>query len=150
MNYGIHPDIVSTAKGLAGGLPIGATLFSKKVSSCMGFGEHGSTFGGNPVSCAAAYSVISRIDDALLAQVKEKSRMIFDTLTGAEGIEDVSGLGLMVGIKTAKPVAEVLAYCMDHGVLCLTAKDRLRLLPALNIPADLLKEALEVILEACR
>ena len=150
MNYGIRPDIVSTAKGLAGGLPLGATLFSEKTASALGYGEHASTFGGNPVCCAAAISIVSRIDDALLADVREKSRMIFETFTGAEGVEDVSGLGLMIGIKTKKPAADVLAYCMEHGVLCLTAKDRIRLLPALNIPRDILAEGLSVILEGCR
>ncbi|MBR3396398.1 MAG: acetylornithine transaminase [Lachnospiraceae bacterium] len=150
MNYGISPDIVSTAKGLAGGLPLGATLFSEKLQNVMGYGEHGSTFGGNPVSCAAACSIVSRIDDALLEEVREKSRFIFDTMNGAEGVEGVSGLGLMVGIKTVKPAGDVLAECMENGVLCLTAKDKVRLLPALNIPMDLLKEALDVLKKACR
>ena len=76
MNYGITPDIVSTAKGLAGGLPIGATLLGEKVESVFGFGDHGSTFGGNPVSCAAACSIIARIDDALLDEVKKKAEYV--------------------------------------------------------------------------
>ena len=150
MNYGIHPDIVSTAKGLAGGLPLGATMFSEKTASCLGYGEHASTFGGNPVCCAAACSILSRIDDALLAEVREKSRMIFDSMTGAEGVESISGLGLMIGIKTTKPAGEVLSACMEKGVLCLTAKDKIRLLPALNIPKDVLAEAIGIIKEACR
>ena len=150
MNYGIRPDIVSTAKGLAGGLPLGATMFSEKTQHALGYGEHASTFGGNPVSCAAACSIISRTDDALLAEVREKSAFIFDYMNGAEGVEGVSGMGLMIGIKTAKPAGEVLAECMANGVLCLTAKDKIRLLPALNIPMDLLREALDVIKEACR
>ena len=149
MNYGIQPDVISTAKGLAGGLPLGATLLSEKVQNVLGFGDHGSTFGGNPVCCAAALSIISRIDDALLSQVKEKSRYIFDTLGGAAGVESVSGLGLMIGIKTRKPAADVVNQCMDQGVLCLTAKDKVRLLPALNIPMDVLKQAVEVIRTAC-
>lgn len=149
MNYGIHPDIVSTAKGLAGGLPLGATLFSEKTASALGYGEHASTFGGNPVCCAAAVSIVSRIDEAFLAEVKEKSRLIFETMQSKEGVEDISGMGLMIGIKTKKPAAEVLAYCMDHGVLCLTAKDRIRLLPALNIPKEVLEKGLKIILEGC-
>ncbi len=148
MNYGIHPDIVSTAKGLAGGLPLGATLFSEKVENALGFGEHASTFGGNPVVCSAALSILSRIDDALMEEVKEKSAFVFDFFKDAKGVESVSGMGLMIGIKTTKPAGEVLAKCMENGVLCLTAKDKIRLLPALNIPMDVLKEALEVIKEA--
>lgn len=147
MNFGIQPDIVSTAKGLAGGLPIGATLLGEKVENIFGPGDNGSTFGGNPVSCAAAVSVVERIDDALLAEIKEKSKYIFDTLQGAKGIESVSGMGLMIGIKTEKPAAEVLKGCMEKGVLCLTAKDKVRLLPALNIPMDVLKKAVDVIKE---
>ena len=150
MNYGIHPDLVSTAKGLAGGLPLGATLFSEKTASSLGYGEHGSTFGGNPVACAAAYSILSRIDDTLMAEVKKKSRFIFDFFKDAEGVESVSGLGLMIGIKTVKPAGEVLAKCMENGVLCLTAKDKIRLLPALNIPMDVLEKACIVIKNACR
>jgi len=150
MNYGIMPDIVSTAKGIGGGLPLGACLLGEKTESVLGFGDHGSTFGGNPVCCAGAVSIISRIDDTLLADVREKSAYIFGALEGAEGVESVSGMGLMIGIKTVKPASEVLAYCTAHGVLCLTAKDKVRLLPALNIPMDVLEEAVAVIVEACK
>ena len=150
MNFGIQPDVVSTAKGLAGGLPLGATLLSEKVQNVLGFGDHGSTFGGNPVCCAAAKSILSRIDGELLEEVTAKSRYIFEAFTGAEGVESVSGLGLMIGIKTVKPAAEVISRCMEQGVLCLTAKDKVRLLPALNIPWDVLKKAVEIILQACR
>ena len=141
MNYGIKPDVVSTAKGLAGGLPLGATLLGEKVENVLGFGDHGSTFGGNPVSCAAACSIIRRIDDALLEEVKEKSRYLFDALNGAPGIEGVTGMGLMIGIKTVKPASEVIAACIEKGVLCLSAKDKVRLLPALNIPMKQLEIA---------
>ena len=147
MHFGLQPDIVSTAKGLAGGLPIGATLLGEKVENIFEPGDNGSTFGGNPVSCTAAVSVVDRIDEALLEEVKEKSKYIFETLQGAKGIESVSGMGLMIGIKTEKPAAEVLKGCMENGVLCLTAKDKVRLLPALNIPMDVLKKAVAVIKE---
>ena len=149
MNFGIKPDVVSTAKGLAGGLPLGATLISDKCKDVLGFGDHGSTFGGNPVSCAAAVSILKRIDDKLLSQVKEKSAYIFDSLKNAPGVESVSGLGLMIGIKPVKSASDVVAKCMENGVLCLTAKDKVRLLPALNIPMDVLKRAVEVIKAAC-
>lgn len=147
MNFEIIPDVVSTAKGLAGGLPIGATLLGEKVKDVFNYGDHGSTFGGNPISCAAAKSVIDRIDDTLLAEVNEKSKYVFDALTGAKGVESVSGLGLMIGIKTTRPAAEVVGECIENGVLCLTAKDKVRLLPALNIPFDILKKAVGIIKE---
>ena len=150
MNYGICPDIVSTAKGVGGGLPLGAVLFGEKTEFTLGAGDHGSTFGGNPVCCAGALSILSRIDDSLLAEVREKSAMIFDKLQGAPGIESVSGMGLMVGVKTVKPAGDVLKACMENGVLCLTAKDRVRLLPALNIPKTILNQALDVLLEAAK
>ena len=151
MNYGIQPDVVSTAKGLAGGLPLGATLIGEKAENTLGFGDHGSTFGGNPISCAAALSIVSRIDDTLLAEVKAKSKFLFDTFTGAEGIESVSGLGLMIGVKPAnKSAGDVVKACMEQGVLCLTAKDKVRLLPALNIPMAQLERAAEIIKSACK
>ncbi|MBO7670302.1 MAG: acetylornithine/succinylornithine family transaminase [Oscillospiraceae bacterium] len=149
MNFGIQPDVVSTAKGLGGGLPLGAVLFGEKTEFTLGSGDHGSTFGGNPVCCAGALSVLGRIDDQLLKEVKEKSAYIFKTLEGAPGVERVSGMGLMIGIKTAKPASDVVRACMENGVLCLTAKDKVRLLPALNIPMPVLERAIEVIKGAC-
>lgn len=149
MQYGLHPDVVSTAKGLAGGLPMGATLMSEKVCNVLSYGDHGSTFGGNPVAAAAAISVVERLTDDFLSDVTRKSNLIRSLLEGAPGIESVTGLGLMIGIKTVKPAAEVLVACRENGVLCLTAKDKVRLLPALNIPDDLLIKAAEVIKQAC-
>ena len=149
MHYGIQPDIVSTAKGLAGGLPLGATLLGDKVENVFGYGDHGSTFGGNPAACAGAISVLSRIDADLLAQVRAKSEFLFNAFKGAPGVEAVTGLGLMIGIKTTKPAAQVVKTCMENGVLCLMAKDKVRLLPALNIPMELLGRAVEVIIAAC-
>jgi len=150
MQFGIMPDIVSTAKGLGGGLPIGATLMGEKVQYVLGPGDHGSTYGGNPVCCAGALSVISRLDETFLADVCKKSDYVFASLHQAPGIESVSGLGLMIGIKTVKPAKEVVAACMDRGVLCLTAKDKVRLLPALNIPMEDLEKAIEVIKSVCK
>ena len=150
MNYGIEPDIVSTAKGLGGGLPLGCALLGEKVQDVLTPGDHGSTFGGNPVCCAGAVSVLKCIDDALLAEVREKSAYLFSQFTGAPGVESVSGMGLMIGIKPSeKTAAEVVRTCMENGVLCLTAKDRVRLLPALNIPMALLETAAAVIKAAC-
>ena len=150
MNFGVQPDIVSTAKGLGGGLPLGATLLGEKAQNVFVPGDHGSTFGGNPVCCAGAVNVMSRLDDALLQSVREKSAYIVGALSGAPGVESVTGMGLMLGIKTVKPAAAVVAACRENGVLVLTAKDKVRLLPALNIPMDVLEKAVAVIAAACR
>ena len=150
MHFGLEPDIVSTAKGLGGGLPIGATMVSEKLQNVLQPGDQGSTYGGNPVACAGALSVISRLDDAFLAEVQAKSDYCFAELSKAEGVEAVTGMGLMIGIQTVKPAKDVVAAAMEQGVLCLTAKDKVRLLPALNIPMDQLKQAMEVIKEAIR
>lgn len=149
MHYGIKPDIVTTAKGLGGGLPIGAVLFGDKTENVLGFGEHGSTFGGNPVCCAGALSIINRIDDKLLDDIEAKSKLIFNELSDASGVISVYGKGLMVGIKTEKSASEIVKKCMENGVLCLTAKDKVRLLPALNISLDELKKAITIIKNAC-
>ena len=149
MNYGVEPDIVSTAKGLGGGLPLGATLFGEKTQDVLQNGDHGSTFGGNPVSCAGAISILSRLDAKLLEDVKAKSAYVFSAFQSAPGVEAVSGMGLMIGLKTTKPAGEVLRTCLENGVLCLTAKDKLRLLPALNIPMETLEKAVGIILQAC-
>lgn len=149
MNYGISPDIVSTAKGLGGGLPLGATLFGEKTKDVLGASDHGSTFGGNPVCCAGALSIISRIDDKLLSDVRRKSEYIFNELSGANGVKSVSGMGLMIGIETEKNAADVINECMANGVLVLKAKTKVRLLPALNIPDELLIKAISVLKKAC-
>ncbi len=149
MNYGITPDIVTTAKGLGGGLPIGAVLLGEKVECTLGYGDHGSTYGGNPVCCAGAVSIINRIDEEFLSEVNRKSEYIFSELSSAKGITEISGMGLMIGIKTVRPVADVISECNERGVLCLSAKDKLRLLPALNIPDSLLAEAVAIIKDVC-
>ncbi|MBQ3562736.1 MAG: aminotransferase class III-fold pyridoxal phosphate-dependent enzyme, partial [Clostridia bacterium] len=145
MNFGISPDIVSTAKGLGGGLPIGAVLLSEKVENVLGFGDHGSTYGGNPICAAAAVSVVSRLTDEFLAEVTAKSKFVFDFFKDVAGVEAISGMGLMIGIKTEKPAAEVVKAAMEKGVLCLTAKDKVRLLPPLNISMEDLRSAVDII-----
>ena len=149
MNYGVKPDVITTAKGLGGGLPIGACLMNEKTQKVLGFGDHGSTYGGNPVCAAGAISVIERLDDKLLSEVKKKSEFIFSKLQGAKGIESVSGMGLMIGIKTTKPAKDVVQRCIEKGVICLTAKDKVRLLPALNIPMKDLEFAINTLLSIC-
>lgn len=148
MHFGVQPDVVSTAKGLAGGLPMGATLMSEKCADVLGYGDHGSTFGANPVCAAAAISVMNRLDDNFLDEVADKGRYVRERIE-AEGYP-VSGLGLMIGITPEKPVAEVLAECMEKGVLCLSAKEKLRLLPPLNIPMEQLEKAVDVIIDCLK
>ena len=150
MHYGIEPDVVSTAKGLAGGLPLGATMLGEKVKDIFEPGLNGSTFGGNPVCCSGAVNVLSRLTDEFLEEVTKKANLIRETLSGAEGIESISGLGLMMGIKTTKEAKEVVNYCIEKGVLVLTAKDKVRLLPPLNIETNELLKALDIIKEACK
>ena len=149
MQYGFTPDIMSTAKGLGGGLPIGACLLGEKVQDTMGAGTHGSTFGGNPAVCAGALNILSRIDDELLADVKAKGEYIVKELTLAPGVKGISGKGLMLGIETEKSAGDVLAECMANGVLVLTAHGKVRLVPALNIPMELVEKAVAVIKAAC-
>ena len=145
MHYGIEPDIVSTAKGLGGGLPIGATLLSEKLADVYVPGDHGSTFGANPVVCAGAVSVVKRMDDAFLDDVIRKGDLIREYLTGKPGIKGIDGLGLMIGISTEKKAADIVRACIEAGVLCLTAKDKVRLLPPLNISDEDLMKGLEIL-----
>ena len=149
MNYGISPDVVSTAKGLAGGLPMGATLMGEKVKDILGAGMHGSTFGGNPICAAAAVNILSRIDENLLSEVREKSEYIFKSLAEAHGVKSVSGLGLMIGIETERPAGEIIDECRENGVLVIKAKHKIRLLPALNIDMVHLEKAINIIKETC-
>jgi len=149
MKYGVLPDIVSTAKGLGNGLPLGATMLGEKVKDVLTPSSHGSTFGGNPVACAGAVNVINRIDDNLLDEVNKKSAYIINSLKNANGVKSISGLGLMLGIETEKDASQVIKYCMDNGVLVIKAKNKVRLLPALNIPFELVEKAVEVIKKGC-
>lgn len=143
--YGITPDIITTAKGLGGGLPIGAVLFGEKLQDTMTPGSHGSTFGGNPVVAAGACSIVERIDDNFLSEVQRKSKKIRTALAKVEGVKSISGMGLMLGIETDKPAGEVAKACLANGLLILTAKTKLRLLPALNISDAELDEGLEIL-----
>lgn len=143
--YGITPDIVTTAKGLGGGLPIGAVLFGEKLQDTMTPGSHGSTFGGNPVVAAGACSIVERIDDDFLGEVQRKSEKIRTALAKVKGVQSISGMGLMLGIETDKPAGEVAKACLANGLLILTAKTKLRLLPALNISDAELDEGLEIL-----
>ena len=146
--FGVTPDILSTAKGLGGGLPLGATLFGPKTADVLTPGAHGSTFGGNPVCCAGALHLLERLDAALLAEVQTKGDYIRKRLQNAPGVKSISGMGLMLGIETQREAKDIVAACLEQGVALLTAKDKVRLLPALNIPMDLLEHGLNVLLKA--
>lgn len=147
MNYGIQPDIVSTAKGLAGGLPMGAVLFGEKVENCVTPGSHGSTFGGNPIAAAGAISIVKRINDDFLDGVSKKSEYIKEYLKNVKGVKSVSGMGLMLGIETEKSAKEIAGECLQNGLLVLTAKTKVRLLPALNISYEELEKGLKILKE---
>ncbi len=150
MHYGIQPDVVTTAKGLGGGLPIGACMMNDKTAGVLTLGSHGSTFGGNPICAAAALSIAKRLDHPLLQSVKVKGQYIMDTLTGTPGVKRITGMGLMVGVETEKPAQDVVAACLQMGVMVLTAKHKVRLLPALNIPMELLKQGITILKEALK
>ena len=146
-NFGVLPDLVSTAKGLAGGLPFGACLASEELGALMGHGTHGSTFGGNPVCCAGALAVLDRIGTPeFLAEVKKKGAYLAEKLKAMPGIESVRGTGLMLGAKpkAGKP-GEIAAKCAENGLLILTAKEMLRFLPPLVITKEELDKGLSVL-----
>ena len=147
MHYGIQPDVFTTAKGLCAGLPLGATVLGEKVEAVLGYGDNGSTFGGNPICCAGAISTLSRMDEALLAGVRERSERIVSALTGKKGVKSVSGLGLLLGIDPERDCGTVINECLEEGVLVLSAHGKVRLLPALNIPLDQLDQALAVLVD---
>ena len=147
MNFERQPDVVTTAKGLGGGLPIGACLIGERAEHTLSYGDHGSTFGGNPAVCAGAISILERLDDALMQSVREKSAYIIDKLNGARGLKSISGMGFMLGIDTQRPAREIAEACLKRGVLVLTAKTRVRLLPPLTITMEELDKAVSVLRE---
>ncbi len=148
MEYGVTPDVVTTAKGIGGGLPLGAVLFSDKVKDTLGFGQHGTTFGGNPICTAGAYTIIERIDDKLLEHVRECNKIIKEKLLNHKNIVSISGKGLMVGIEIKEGLksSDIVKEGIEKGVIMLTAKNKVRLLPALNIPFDVLEKGLDILL----
>ena len=145
--FGIQPDIVTTAKGLAGGLPMGACLLGDKVEHTLTPGTHASTFGGNPVCAAAAVAVMNQLTDELLDDVKKKGEYIRAELSACPGVKRVTGFGLMLGVETAKDAWALVGTLLGKGVVALTAKEKLRLLPPLIIPWEQLKQAVAVIKE---
>lgn len=147
--FGLQPDLVSAAKALGGGLPIGAVLFGEKTENTLAPGDHGSTFGMNPMACAGANVVLQKLDDKLLAEVRRKGELIRTELQGCANVESVTGMGMMLGIAVKKGDAKaILADCLQHGLIALTAKTKLRLLPPLTITDEELHEGLAILKKA--
>lgn len=144
---GITPDIVTTAKGLGGGLPIGACLMFGKCGDIFGAGDHGTTFGGNPVVCAGALNIIERLTPDLLLEVQGKGAYFKHNLQHIKNVKGVSGLGLMIGISTTKPARDIAARCLEKGLVVLTAHENVRLLPPLNITKEQINTALKILNE---
>mgnify|MGYP001148077209 CR=1 FL=1 len=145
--YGIEPDVITSAKGLGGGLPIGACLCASRLGEVLGAGMHGTTFGGNPVSCAGGLEVLQRVaKDSFLRSVEEKGRYLREKLSKMAGVQELRGLGMMIGIVLAKDNAkEVAGRCVKNGLLVLTAKHKMRLLPPLNIAQTELEKGLSIL-----
>jgi acetylornithine/N-succinyldiaminopimelate aminotransferase len=146
--FGVKPDIVTTAKALGGGLPIGACLLFEKCENAFSYGDHGSTFGGNPVSCAGGVSILKRIDDELLRSVREKGEYLREQLLKIPSVKSVSGMGLLVGIDCGKNAREVAEACLEKGLIVLTAQhNKIRLLPPLTIDKGHLDKAIQILSE---
>ena len=146
-HYGILPDIMTTAKGLGGGLPIGACLFFEKTEHTLKPGDHGSTFGGNPVCCAGAVSIVSRLTEDFLLEVQGKAEYLRAKLKGFDGVRRVTGLGLMIGLEVEKPAKEIAQQCLERGLLVLTAHEKVRIVPPLNITKTEMDEGLTILRE---
>ena len=146
-HYGILPDIMTTAKGLGGGLPIGACLFFEKTEHTLKPGDHGSTFGGNPVCCAGAVSIVSRLTEDFLLEVQGKAEYLRAKLKGFDGVRRVTGLGLMIGLEVEKPAKEIAQNCLKRGLLVLTAHEKVRIVPPLNITKTEMDEGLTILRE---
>ena len=146
-HYNLKPDVITSAKGLGGGVPVGACICGENLSEVMTPGTHGTTFGGNPIACAAAKEVLSRVTtDEFLAEVRKKGDYIREKLVTFGNVKEVRGMGLMIGIVTEKDNAKgIAAKCVENGLLILTAKDLLRLLPPLNITYDEIDKGLSIL-----
>ena len=146
-NYGVKPDITTLAKGLAGGIPIGACLASERLSRVLTKGTHGSTFGGNPIACAGGSAVIDRITSpGFLDEVRAKGKYFKEKLEGLDEVESVTGTGLMIGISLkTKSASDIAAEALENGLLVLTAKDKIRLLPPLNITYGEIDKGMEIL-----
>ena len=147
MHYGFTPDVFTTAKGLGGGLPIGACVMGEKAEGLFAPGDNGSTFGGNPVVCAGAVNIISRMTDDFICGVAEKGEYLKKQLSGIGGVTAVTGRGLMLGLLSEKDSAEIIAEAREKGLLLLKAKNKVRLLPPLTVTKEQIDQAVNIISE---
>ena len=145
-HYGIKPDMVTFAKGIGGGLPVGGVIFGEKCCDVLEPGDHGTTYGGNPVVCAGVVEVLSRVDSEFLEAVTAKGEYIRAALADIPQIEEITGKGLMMGLKLKdKKASDAVSQAMSEGLLLLTAKDRVRLLPPLTITYEEIDRGLEIL-----
>ncbi|MBQ8029563.1 MAG: aspartate aminotransferase family protein [Clostridia bacterium] len=150
MHYDVKPDVFTTAKGLGGGLPIGACVMGEKAQDLLSFGDHGSTFGGNPAVCAGAVNIISRLTDEFLSEVTAKGEYLKKKLSETEGIREISGMGMMLGFLAEKESAEVISAAREKGLLVIKAKNKIRLLPPLCVTYEQLDKAVEILASCVR
>lgn len=148
--FGIQPDLVSCAKGLGGGLPIGGVLFGEKTENCLVVGDHGSTFGGNPVVCAGSIEILNRLNDEFLADVKKKGEFLRKEISSMPHVTDIAGMGMMLGISLDVDTKEVIQKCLDSGLMVLSAKTKVRLLPPLTITRKELEKGLTILAEVLK
>ena len=148
-HFGVKPDIVTFAKGIGGGLPIGGAIFSEKCCDVLKPGDHGTTYGGNPVACAGAVEVLTRMDDAFLREVEAKGEYIKEKLMAMPQVKGVSGMGLMLGVAVeGKEASKVVSDALEAGLMILTAKDKVRLLPPLTITYEEIDAGLAILEKA--
>lgn len=148
--FDIQPDLVSCAKGLGGGLPIGGVLFGEKTETCLVAGDHGSTFGGNPVVCAGSIEILNRLDNDFLTEVKKKGEFLKRELSTLPHVTDVAGMGMMLGVSLDVDAKEVIQKCLDSGLMVLSAKTKVRLLPPLTITRKELEKGLSILAEVLK
>ena len=148
--FDVKPDIVTFAKGIGGGLPIGGTLFGEKCCDVLQPGDHGTTYGGNPVACAGALAVLERIDDDFLKEVEKKGAYMKEKILGFQGVKGVTGMGLMMGISIEGDAAETVKKALKNGLMSLTAKDKIRLLPPLTIEYGDIDKGLAILEDALK
>lgn len=148
-HFGVKPDIVTFAKGIGGGLPIGGAIFSEKCCDVLEPGNHGTTYGGNPVACAGAVEVLQRMDDTFLKSVADKGVYIREKLLALPQVKSISGMGLMLGVEIeGKEAGQVVKASLDNGLMILTAKDKVRLLPPLTITLEEIDKGIEILKKA--
>ncbi|WMI81185.1 aspartate aminotransferase family protein [Anaerotignum sp. MB30-C6] len=148
--FDIQPDLVSCAKGLGGGLPIGGVLFGEKTEGCLGAGDHGSTFGGNPVVCAGSLEILNRLDENFLAEIKKKGDFLKKEISSMPHVTDVAGMGMMLGVSLDVDAKEVIRKCLDNGLMILSAKTKVRLLPPLTITRKELEKGLTILADVLK